>query len=67
MGIITLLLSGLTVVRESHGTSKMLALAFRGYALVIKAMHVLRDVVEAILNGEVSSLKPMHLGHWQIG
>ena len=40
--------------------------ATSAYPLVVKAMHVLGDVIEAILDGEVSGIKPVHLGCWQI-
>jgi hypothetical protein len=43
-----------------------LVVAISAYQLVVKAMHVLGDVIEAILDGEVSGLKPVHLGFWQI-
>jgi hypothetical protein len=43
-----------------------LVVAISDYPLVVKAMHVLGNVIEAILDGEVSGLKPVHLGFWQI-
>ena len=43
----------------------MLTPSFRCNPFAVEAMHVFRNVVETILDGEVPGFKPVHLGFGQ--
>ena len=59
--------SKLTVSRPkiNFGQVLMLTPSFRCNPFAVEAMHVFRNVVETILDGEVPGFKPVHLGFGQ--